>query len=127
MLRGAEDRSREDLGYPWLPDEQVFPFFEFRASAQDLRNGAAFDPRDTRRRIAAQLDTLRDCEIRHVVLGAFSCGAFWNPARDVAAIYREEIRERLAEFDVVAFAIRSTGYVPDNFTPFAEVFCEDID
>jgi poly (ADP-ribose) glycohydrolase (PARG)-like protein len=124
-IRGREVRSREDLGYPWLPDDEVFPFFELRAAAQDLRNGADFDPGDARKRVSAQLDTLRDHQIRHVVLGAFGCGAFRNPADRVAVIYREEIAARSEDFAVVAFAIFSAGYGPDNFTPFARVFDRD--
>lgn len=121
-IRGPEDRSRADLGYSWLPDDEVFPFFELRAAAQDLRPGAAFDSDDARRRIAAQLDTLRKGQIRHVVLGAFGCGAFRNPADRVAELYREEITLRAADFAVVAFAIFAAGYGPDNFGPFAAAF-----
>ncbi|HMB70054.1 MAG TPA: poly(ADP-ribose) glycohydrolase domain-containing protein [bacterium] len=121
-IRGPEDRSRDDLGYPWLPDEEVFPFFELRASAQDLRDGSAFDPDEGRKRIVAQLDTLREHRVRHAVLGAFGCGAFRNPARQVARIYREEIAARRKDFSVVAFAIFAPGYGPDNHTPFAQAF-----
>lgn len=121
-IRGSEVRSGPDLGYPWLPADQVFPFFELRAAAQDLRNGSDFEPGDARKRISAQLDTLRDHQIRHVVLGAFGCGAFRNPADRVAAIYREEITARSEDFAVIAFAIFSAGYGPDNFTPFAMAF-----
>jgi hypothetical protein len=120
-IRGPEDRSRADLGYPWLPDDQVFPFLELRAAARDLRDGSAFEPQDARMRIAAQLNTLRDHRIGHVVLGAFGCGAFRNPAQRVAQIYREEIMARRANFAVIAFAVFFAGYGPDNFTPFAEV------
>jgi hypothetical protein len=42
-----------DLGYRWLLDDEVFPFFELRAAAQDLRDGSEFDADDARRRIAA--------------------------------------------------------------------------
>jgi hypothetical protein len=123
-IREAEDRSRRDLGYAWLPEDQVFPFFELRAAARDLRDGSKFDAHDARRRISAQLDTLRDHHVRHVVLGAFGCGAFRNPAHRVAAIYREEIMSRADSFDLVAFAIHGAGYGPDNYTPFAEAFSQ---
>lgn len=119
-IRGPEDRSRTDLGYPWLSDDQVFPFYELRAAARDLRDGSIFDPHDARRRISAQLDTLRNHRVGHVVLGAFGCGAFRNPAHWVAQIYREEIMARRDDFAVIAFAVFSAGYGPDNFQAFAE-------
>lgn len=120
-IRGAEIREAADLGYPWLPDDDVFPFYELRAAARDLRGGAQFDEGDARRRIAAQLDTLRAHGIRHVVLSAFGCGAFRNPAPTVARIYREEIAERERDFSVITFAIFAAGYGPDNYTPFRSV------
>lgn len=121
-IRGPEDRTKPDLGYRWLPDDEVFPFYELRAAAQDLRDGSEFDPDDARARIGAQLDTLRAQRVRHVVLGASGCGAFRNPADQVARIYREQIVARSADFAVVAFAIYASGYGPDNYTPFAETF-----
>jgi hypothetical protein len=121
-IRGSEDRSAPDLGYRWLPDDQVFPFFELRAAAQDLGRGSPFDAGEARRRIAAQLDTLIAHRVRHAVLGAFGCGAFCNPADQVARIYREEIATRAGGFTVIAFAIFAPGYGPDNYTPFAETF-----
>jgi hypothetical protein len=120
-IRGPEDRASANLGYRWLPDEQVFPFFELRAAAQDLRDGSAFEPEAARRRIAAQLDTLRNHGLRHAVLSAFGCGAFRNPADQIAAIYRDEIAARAEHFDVIAFAIFAPGYGPDNYTPFARL------
>ncbi len=121
-IRGAEDRARADLGYPWLADSDVFPFFELRAAAQDLRRGAPFDVADARKRIAAQLDTLRSRGVRHAVLSAFGCGAFMNPAPTVAELYRDELVRRRGDFTVIAFAIFAAGYGPDNYTPFADVF-----
>lgn len=123
-IRGSENRSRSDLGYRWLPDDEVFPFYELRASAQDLRDGSPFDPEEARWRIAAQLDTLRQYGIRHAVLGAFGCGAFRNPGEKVARLYKEEIEKRRNDFSVIAFAIFASGYGPDNYAAFANAFSD---
>lgn len=119
-IRGPEDRSRTDLGYPWRAEDEVFPFFGLRSAVRALRDGSEFGPHDARRGVSAQLDTLRAHQIRHVVLGAFGCGAFRNPVHRVAATYREEITGRAADFAVVAFAFFSAGCGADNVTPFAE-------
>jgi hypothetical protein len=123
-IRGREDQSRADLGYAWLPHEQVFPFLELRAAAQDLRDGSTFDTNECRRRVAAQFDTLQERGIRHVMLGAFGCGAFRNPAEHVARVYREEIAKRMSDFAVIAFAVFSAGYGPDNYRPFKEAIAD---
>jgi len=127
-IRGPEARQQEDLGYEFLPEDQVFPFLELRAAAVDRRGIRATEKlnadmrADMRRRIVAQLETLMDAGIRHVILSAFGCGAFRNPADEVAVIYREEIEKRMSNFDVVVFAIFYAGYGPNNFTPFQRVF-----
>ncbi len=123
-IRGPEDRSRGDLGYPWLADEEVFPFYELRAAAVDLRSGEPFSRKETQRRVAAQLDTLAEAGVRHAVLSAFGCGAFRNPAAQVAAVYKEELQKRAGDFDVIAFGIFNAGYGPDNFTPFQQAFAD---
>jgi hypothetical protein len=57
------------------------------------------------------------------VLSAFGCGAFKNPAIDVAQIYYKELQEKYMHFDVVAFAIFiNAGYGPNNFEPFKSQF-----
>jgi hypothetical protein len=121
-IRGPEDSSRDDLGYPWLADDEVFPFYELRAAAVDLRGKQPFDADEAARRVAAQLDTLIEHGVRHAVLSAFGCGAFLNPADQVARIYRQELLKRATQFDVIAFAIFHAGYGPDNYTPFAQEF-----
>lgn len=121
-IRGPEDRSALDLGYPWLDEEEIFPFYELKAAAQDLREGDLFDPAKARRQIRAQLATLKAAQQRHVVFGAFGCGAFRNPAKQVARIYREQIAEFRHDFEVIAFAVFNAGYGPDNFTPFYAEF-----
>lgn len=121
-IRGPEETAREDLGYPWLPEPEIFPFLELRAAAMDLRQGASFDPDETRKRIAAQLDTLREADVKHAILSAFGCGAFCNPATEVAQLYREQIDARREDFRCIVFAIFYPGYGPDNASPFAKVF-----
>jgi len=121
-IRGPENRQVENLGYEWLADNEVFPFYELRASAQDLRGEVSFNPSEARHRITAQLDTLRITGIRFAVLGAFGCGAFKNPPNEVAQIYKEEIDKRIDDFDLIAFAIFSSGYGSDNYVPFMKVF-----
>lgn len=125
-IRGPEDRSLPGLGYAWLPDSDVFPFYELRAAAQDLRDGGAFDADDARRRIAAQFETLRRNGVRHAIWGAFGCGAFGNPAAAVAHLYREAIAARARDFEFIAFAIYSAGYGPDNYPPFVSELSEVV-
>lgn len=123
-VRGPEERSRSDLGYAWLPDAEIFPFYELRAAACDLRDGSRFDPAETAHRVGAMLDTLIELGVRHAVLSAFGCGAFMNPAHRVAVIYRQELDRRAHCFDVVAFGIFHAGYGPSNFEPFRAAFAD---
>jgi hypothetical protein len=121
-IRGQEDRKAPDLGYKLLADEEVFPFYELRAAAVDLRSGEQYDHKETCKRVAAQLDTLIEAGVRHAVLSAFGCGAFMNPADRVAAAYHEALKKRHKHFDVVAFAIFNAGYGTKNFKPFEDEF-----
>lgn len=125
-VRGPECPDSPTLGYEWLPDDEIFPFYELRAAAQDCRGEAAFNPDEARRRIAAQLDTLIKHKVRYTILSAFGCGAFLNPAVEVAGIYREAIEERQESFNKIVFAIHHAGYGPDNFTAFLNVFKASI-
>ncbi len=120
-FRGPETFGGD--GYEFLPDDEVFPFYELRAAAVDLGDRSPFDSSEARRRIRSQFDTLREDGLETAVLSAFGCGAFRNPASEVARIYREEI-ERQAEggLEEVVFAVFHAGYGPDNYTPFAEAF-----
>eukprot|EP00930_Biecheleria_cincta_P018935 TRINITY_DN14598_c0_g1_i4.p1 TRINITY_DN14598_c0_g1~~TRINITY_DN14598_c0_g1_i4.p1 ORF type:complete len:328 (-),score=53.65 TRINITY_DN14598_c0_g1_i4:4-987(-) len=123
-IRGSEDRSAADLGYRFLDEENIFPFYELRAAAVDLRYGGGFNPGEMRKRIKAQFDTCIDHGVRHVVLSAFGCGAFLNPASEVAKLYKAEIERCADKFDCIAFAIFHAGYGADNYAPFQQVFEE---
>ena len=108
-VNGPEDRSRPDLGYQWLPDDEVFPFLEMRATAQDLRDGSPFSESNARQRIAAQLNTRMEQGVQHAVLGASGCGALMNPAHRTAQLYRQQTAERKDRFKAIAFAIYQAG------------------
>lgn len=41
-LRGPEDQKKENFGYKLLDKTEVFPFYELRAAAADLRGGKKF-------------------------------------------------------------------------------------
>jgi len=128
-IRGpATDLLRE--GYKMLEPDDVFPFYELRAAAEDLREcvpegsdldedaSKYFDKERAQVRIAAHLDTLKAKGVRHAVLSAFGCGAFKQPADQVAQVYKELLKNYADHFDVIAFAIFYPGYGPDNWTPF---------
>ena len=120
-IRGAEDKAHNTLGYAWLKEDEIFPFYELRAAAQDLRGKEKFDVDEARRRIVAQLDTLQANKVRYAVLGAFGCGAFLNPAETIAAIYKEEIEKRIDDFSLIVFAILDASG-SGNYSVFKRVF-----
>jgi hypothetical protein len=120
-IRGAEDKAHNTLGYAWLKEDEIFPFYELRAAAQDLRGEVQFDVDEARRRIVAQLDTLQANKVRYAVLGAFGCGAFLNPAETIATIYKEEIEKRIDDFSLIVFAILDASEL-GNYSVFKRVF-----
>jgi hypothetical protein len=123
-FRGSEKRKQSNFGYEVL--DTPFLFYELRGAALDLRSPKLnFDEAETRKRIDAQLDTCMEHKVRHVILSAFGCGAFKNPALRVAAHYRAalEVPKRRNWFRVVVFAIHNPGYGPkNNFNAFRQVF-----
>lgn len=123
-IRGAETIGRL-AGYEWLPESEVFPFYELRAAARDYRHNDTFDLEDARKRICAQLDTLIQAQQRHAVLGASGCGAFANPPATIAKLYSEELARRQGAFDCVAFAVLHTGYGLGNYPVFHRELHQD--
>ncbi|GEM_PF-1446691 len=119
----------KDGSFAFMHPSEIFPFHEIRSAALDLTDrdikvnweSDAFLEwyrAETKRRIDAQLDTAATNDIRHLVLCAFGCGAFRNPANEVASIYRESIKERANFFEHIVFAIYQPGYGLDNFPVF---------
>jgi hypothetical protein len=111
-------------GFAKFEDEQVFVFHELRAAAVDCSEGEeSFDYAEAKKRIKAQFETCMRKGVRHVVLGAFGCGAFENPAKEVAKAYMEVLGNYRRWFDVVAFAIYTAPYdTQDNYKEFVDAF-----
>lgn len=123
-VRDNEIIDQEDLGYEWLSEDNIFPFYEMRSAAVDLRFGIQFCEDECIKRIRAQFNTLVNANVRYVVLGAHGCGAFLNPTEKVAEIYAKVIKEYQNDFHNISFAIYNAGYGPDNYTPFAKQFSD---
>jgi hypothetical protein len=128
-IRGPEENSIS-FGYDFLDDGKIFPFYELRSAALDRRKVgkpptqlkmADWEIRKMKYRINAQLETLRVHGVKHVILGAFGCGAFYNDPETIAELYKQAIEERKAYFEVIVFAIILE--TPNtNFEKFKEVF-----
>jgi len=128
-IRGPETKTKGSDNFKVLDDDEVFPFYELRSAAKDYRdlmkaryikvqeekerirddyfkipNNLRDSEIDLRKRICAQLDTLRQHKLRYVVLGLFGCGVFLNHLPSVARIYGEELKKRKSDFSVVVFA-----------------------
>lgn len=139
-LYSSEAEGQEGMGYELLNDDDIFMFYEMRSAAADLGNhsngnistASRYDIEQTKvqtrvqnmSRITAQIETLKRKNVRHVVLSAFGCGAFFNDPTTIAQIYVEVISQNIEHFDVIAFAIYSSRPEEDNYTPFLNTFRE---
>lgn len=126
-FRGKELHSPRNVqGYAFLWNDELFDFWELRSAAINLKNFPNVDPNlliyGMQLRIRAQLDTLIERNIKHVVLSAFGCGAFGNDPTIVAQLYASEIYPKLQHFSVIAFAIYYAGLGPNNYVTFKDVF-----
>ncbi|PWY54667.1 TIGR02452 family protein [Legionella qingyii] len=106
-----------DMSYAFLPESDIFPFYELRSAAPqlpstphdlDLETEKQYIA-DLRRRIAAQLDTLILANQPNAILGAWGCGEFKNDPQIVARVYSEEIEKRAHFFEHLVFPIINTG------------------
>ena len=58
---------------------------------------------------------------RTLVLGALGCGAYGNPAQQVAQLFSDAIQTHGAHFDTIAFAVLPGGKHADNYEIFKSV------
>ena len=129
VFRGPEAEGYPLLAQPWRCNFVAVPAISgpdtFRDAngeerlTQPMANG-------TRNKIRTILRIARENGQRVLVLGAFGCGAFHNPPRHVAELFKEIIDspEFAGAFDRIVFAIienhnsRGAGNLP----PFRDVF-----
>ena len=76
----------------------------------------------TRNKVRAILDTCYIHQQRHLILGAFGCGAFSNPPEQVAEIFREVLSsvDYQNAFEIVIFAILD-GPSTYNYEVFKDI------
>ena len=113
-----------------LPEAQRFACAVLTIAAQDLRtksgHGQPFRPE----LLAAKLRTMlhmaivNRCEV--LVLGAIGCGAFLNPPREVAAVFRAVLTELAAAYPGTAWPFRQIDFAviksTENLAAFREAF-----
>lgn len=108
--------GRNGTPYEFLKEDDYFLFHELRSAAQCLTYPKDFSEDKMRSKIHAQLQTLKDAGVKHVILSAFGCGMFNNPPTEVARIYREELSDLNWAFEDITFAI--AGGDKTNFNAF---------
>lgn len=100
----------ETLGYRWLDQSEVFPFYELRAAAANVaefKGNVAHASNVSAKAIEAQFATLKEKGKKFVVLSAFGCGAFGNDNKVIAKGYLQAIEKYKEYFKggVIAFGI----------------------
>ena len=118
-----DDVDLKNFGYTELSNNNIFLFYELRCAAAylDIKNGAKFEKEEMRKRIEAQFTTLKINGIRHAIMSAFGCGAFHNPPKEVAELYKECLERYKNDFDVIAFPIYYAGNGPNNYPDFRQI------
>ena len=129
VFRGPEREGYPLLEKPWRCNFVAVPAVNRPETVLDAEGRSRLAPdmeAATRRKIRAILRIARGNGQRVLVLSAFGCGAFRNPPRHVAELFREELSspEFRSAFGRVVFAIlddhnaRGSG----NLKPFRDVF-----
>ena len=133
-IKGAETESNEltnvdlNLGYTDLKDDEIFFFYEVRCAPLDRRDplppnrDMKEDTEKIKKRISALFETLKQANIKHVILGDFGCGTLKNNPFTIANIYKEVISTYLTHFEVIKIAIPYTTYNKPIYEAFHKVF-----
>ena len=130
---------KSDIASPrLLKEEEWYPVNVITCAAPNLRPNPAnlMNPGDGNKAVKIKdkdLLALHEKRLRRildiakangnevVILGAFGCGAFSNPAQVVALAMRNVIREYLCDFKTIEFAVYCPPHDDSNYKTFERV------
>lgn len=130
-------RGEERHGYPWLDAPREMSFIAVAAYDKPPLMVTGHGPRirvDYAENTLRKIRVIFDIALAHghdaIVLSAFGCGAFKNPPRHVAELFREVITREGYDraFRAISFAIVDdhnavrAGSTDGNVKPFQDVF-----
>jgi len=124
-------RTNEKSGYGLLPEPVPLSFIAVAAynnpPCQDERLTPEFASK-TQEKMRAMFRIALNHQHNCLILGAFGCGAFRNPTRHIAQLFKEVVAQFWNQIQIISFAIledhntfqkhNPTG----NIAPFAEAF-----
>lgn len=122
-------RGPKDDGYPYLDDPWKVNFIAVAAidtppttiNDEGERRLGESSVTATKNKIRTILNIAIDNDVDELVLSAFGCGAFHNPPKHMAELFRDVLNEDAyrGRFKRIVFAIIGHG---NNYQSFAEVF-----
>lgn len=118
--------------YDLLPSCEWFTVDVMTVCAHQFDIRPATLPDDVRRMTQQVVDLMFETAYTNgatvLVLGAFGCGMFQNPACDIAAIFNTALAKYAGKFDQIVFAVYDSKWyeeqqVPSNFNVFKQLIC----
>ncbi len=117
-----------------MPESDWYSVDVLTCAAPDQRedtNGAGYHPDEKElracfeQRIEMILRVAAANEADVLVLGAFGCGAFYNPPALVAEAFHTVIQKYALYFEKIVFAIYVHDYETENYKAFANIFADN--
>lgn len=126
VFRTTEADGYRFLQRPFKLDFIACPGLKYPQLVQDSEDERKHlsdtDKQTLRQKIRLILQVGAETGHDSLVLGALGCGAWNNPPRDVAAIFKDVLAENQGVFKVIVFAILSvTEFDTDNYQIFKDV------
>ena len=117
------DKVENGLVYPkMMPKEDWYKVNVITCAAPELWDGDDL-PADYEEQLTSRIRKILDVAAKEknevLILGAWGCGAFENPADVVARVFHEVLKDY--SFELIEFAIGAKG--TENYNIFAREFC----